>query len=549
MKKRVAFLLTLVVVFIPRQWTAASSNAVPRQVMAANAGTVLPPDAAPPAQQILRLPNNGPEGPYLDEDLTIYNRQDGTDLIQEPLVVYDQSTGKLNPVAAQSWSVSPDRLTWTFTIRKGLVWSDGVPLTARDYAFMFRNQASPKTAYDFTYWTETVQGIKNWAAVNAGKMPSSALGVAAPDDYTLRITTDAPRSYLPSAMVYAWAEPEHVVSKYGNTWATNLTHMVYSGPYMAQSWQKGVAITFVPNPSYHGVRKAPYSKITWAIASGNALAQFQTQQVDETPYLSSGDLQFALHTLPKDVVTASSYDIWYLTYNTYSKPFSDPRVRQAFDLVVDRQILTNDVLKRIARPNYTLLMPGFPGYDASIKAPYNVAQAQRLLAAAGYPGGKGFPAISIWVRNNPGETSFTRPAAEYIQSEFKTALGIDIGVKVIDQKVFTDNINKHQQPLFLVGYNYDYVDPSDFMDLFVTGGRHAWSYKPYDQTVAAADHSFDQRQRLALYGKAQRILAAQTPASFLFVPQYNFLWNPKIANPLLLPTLTDDWMLNTYVRK
>jgi len=120
---------------------------------------------------------------------------------------------------------------------------------------------------------------------------------------------------------------------------------------------------------------------------------------------------------------------------------------------------------------------------------------------------------------------------------------------VIDQKVFTDNINKHQQPLFLVGYNYDYVDPSDFMDLFVTGGRHAWSYKPYDQTVAAADHSFDQRQRLALYGKAQRILAAQTPASFLFVPQYNFLWNPKIANPLLLPTLTDDWMLNTYVRK
>jgi len=549
MKKRVAFLLTLVVVFIPQQWTAASSNAVPRQVMAASAGTVLPPDAAPPAQQILRLPNNGPEGPYLDEDLTIYNRQDGTDLIQEPLVVYDQSTGKLNPVAAQSWSVSPDRLTWTFTIRKGLVWSDGVPLTARDYAFMFRNQASPKTAYDFTYWTETVQGIKNWAAVNAGKMPASALGVAAPDDYTLRVTTDAPRSYLPSAMVYAWAEPEHVVSKYGNTWATNLTHMVYSGPYMAQSWQKGVAITFVPNPSYHGVRKAPYSKITWAIASGNALAQFQTQQVDETPYLSSGDLQFALHTLPKDVVTASSYDVWYLTYNTYTKPFSDPRVRQAFDLVIDRQILTNDVLKRIARPNYTLLMPGFPSYDASIKAPYNVAQAQRLLAAAGYPGGKGFPAISIWVRNNPNETGFTRPAAEYIQSEFKTALGIDIGIKVIDQKVFTDNTNKHQQPLFLVGYNYDYVDPSDFMDLFVTGGRHAWSYKPYDQTVSAADHSFDQRQRLALYGKAQHILAAQTPASFLFVPQYNFLWNPKIANPPLLPTLTDDWMLNTYVRK
>jgi oligopeptide transport system substrate-binding protein len=532
---KVALLVALVAILVP--WQVAS------------AGTVLPPDAAPPAQQILRLPNTGPEGPYLDEDLTIYNRQDGTDLIQEPLVVYDAITGKIHPVAAQSWFVSSDKLTWTFKIRKGLVWSDGVPLTAKDFAFMFRNQASPKTAYDFTYWTETVQGIKNWAAVNAGKRPLSALGVSAPDDDTLKITTDAPRPYLPNAMVYAWAEPAHVVSKYGNTWATSLTHMVFSGPYMARSWQKGVAITFVPNPTYRGVRKAPFSKITWAIAPGNALAQFQTGQVDETPYLSSGELQFALHTLPKDVVHARSFDVWYLTYNTYTKPFDDLRVRRAFNWALDRQTLANDVLKTIARPNDTLLMPGFPGYDRSITVPYDVKKAQQALAAAGYPGGKGFPHVDIYVRNSPGEVPFTKPAAEYIQSQLKTNLGIGVGVKVIDQKVFTDMINKHQQPLFFVGYNFDYVDPSDFMDLLVSGGRHAWSYKPYNQTVAAADHSFDPKQRLALYAKAQHILADQVPASFLFVPQYSFLWNPKIANPPTVPELTDDWMLTCYVKK
>jgi len=125
------------------------------------------------------MPAIDPAGPYLDEDLTIYNRQDGTELIQEPLTVLEGGTNKLIPVAATSWSVSADKLTWTFKIRKGLVWSDGVPLRADDYLFMFRNQASPKTAYDFTYWTETVQGIKNWAAVNTGKMPLTALGVAA----------------------------------------------------------------------------------------------------------------------------------------------------------------------------------------------------------------------------------------------------------------------------------------------------------------------------------------------------------------------------------
>jgi peptide/nickel transport system substrate-binding protein/oligopeptide transport system substrate-binding protein len=518
----------------------------------AGAATVLPPDAAPASQQILHLPGGSQEGPYLDEDLTIYNRQDGTDLIQDPLVVYDPATNQLNPVAATSWSVSADKLTWSFHIRHGMVWTDGQPLTAEDFANALRNQASPKTAYDFTYWTETVQGIKNWAAVNSGKMPLSALGVAAPDPYTLTVTTDAPRSYLPAAMVYTWAEPAHVINKVGNVWATasHLSDMVFSGPYKVQSWQPGVALTLVPNPMYHGVRKAPFSKIIWNIPGGALMAQFQTGQISYTGQLDPGQLALAQHTYPaKQIVKASSYDSWYLTYNTFTKPFNDLRVRQAFDLAINRQTLANNVLKGVAIANYTLLMPGFPGFDKTITTPYNVTKAQQLLAAAGYPGGKGFPSITIYLRNSTGEVAMTQPAAEFVQSQIKTNLGISLDVKVIDQKTFTAEINKHAQPLFMVGYNYDYVDASDFMDLFVTGGRHAWSNKQYDQTVGAADHSFDATARAALYEKAQKIMAAQVPASFLFVPVYSYLWSPKFANPFTLPQQTDDWMLKMYVKK
>ena len=147
----------------------------------------------------------------------------------------------------------------------------------------------------------------------------------------------------------------------------------------------------MPNPTYQGVRKAPLSKITWAIATGNAMAQFQTGQVDTTWYLGSGELQAALHTRPKEVVVAPAYDIWYLTYNTFTKPFNDLRVRKAFNLVVDRQTLANDVLKNIAKPNYTLLMPGFPGYDASIKVPYDVKQAQAVAGRRRLSGREGLP--------------------------------------------------------------------------------------------------------------------------------------------------------------
>ncbi|HXT36778.1 MAG TPA: peptide ABC transporter substrate-binding protein [Chloroflexota bacterium] len=541
MKKKLGLFLApaLLAMIIPWQYAGAAT-------------TVLPPDAAPDSQQVLTLPGEAQQGPYLDEDLTIYNRQEGTDLIQDPLVVYDPSTNKLNPVAATSWSVSADKLTWSFHIRHGMVWTDGQPVTAEDFANALRNQASPKTAYDFTYWTETVQGIKNWAAVNSGKMPLSALGVGAPDPYTLTITTDAPRSYLPAAMVYTWAEPAHVINKVGNIWATapHVKDMVFSGPYEVQSWQPGVALTLVRNPMYHGVRKAPFSKIIWKIPPGDVMAQFQTGQISYTNQLDPGQLALAEHTYPaSQIVKASSYDSWYLTYNTFTKPFNDLRVRQAFDFAINRQTLANNVLKGVAIPNYTLLMPGFPGFDKTITVPYNVTKAQQLLAAAGYPGGKGFPSITIYLRNSSGEVAMSQPAAEFVQSQIKTNLGINLNVKVIDLKTFTADINKHTEPLFMVGYNYDYVDASDFMDLFVTGGRHAWSNKQYDQTVGAADHSFDTATRNADYEKAQKIMAAQVPASFLFVPVYSYLWNPKFANPFTLPQQTDDWMLKMYVKK
>ncbi len=540
MKKKLGIFLApaLLAMVVPWQYAGAASG--------------LPADAAPDAQQVLTIPGGSQEGPYLDEDLTIYNRQDGTDLIQDPLVVYDPVKNKLNPVAATSWSVSKDKLTWTFHIRHGMVWTDGTPLTSLDFANALRNQALPKTAYDFTYWTETVQGIKNWAAVNSGKMPVTALGVGNPDPYTLTITTDAPRSYLPAAMVYTWAEPAHVINKVGNNWATapNVKDMVFSGPYEVQSWQPGVALTLVRNPTYHGVRKAPYSKIIWKIPGGDYLAQFKTGQITYTPALDPGQLAVAQHTYPANqLVKASTYDSWYLTYNTFTKPFSDLRVRQAFDFAIDRQSLTSNVLKGVSLPNYTLLMPGFPGFDKSITVPYDVKKAQGLLAAAGYPGGKGFPSITIYLRNSSGEITTTQPAAEFIQSQLKTNLGISLNVKVIDQKTFTANLNKHVDPLYMVGYNYDYVDASDFMDLFVTGGRHAWSNKQYDKTVAAADHSFDAAKRSALYEKAQKLMAAQVPASFLYVPVQTYLANAKLANPYTLPQQTDDWMLNTYLKK
>jgi ABC-type transport system substrate-binding protein len=221
-----------------------------------------------------------------------------------------------------------------------------------------------------------------------------------------------------------------------------------------ESWQPGVAVTLVRNPMYHGVRKAPFAKIVERIPAGT-LAQFQTGQISYYGALNPGELALAQHTFPANqLVKASSYDSWYLSYDTLAKPFNDLRVRQAFDLAINRQTLANDVLKGTAIPNYSLLMPGFPGFDKNITVPYNIAKARQLLAAAGYPGGKGFPANNILLRNNSGDIGSVI-AATFIQSQIKNNLGISLGVKVLDQKSFTSLINRLVVPLLMVGYNYD----------------------------------------------------------------------------------------------
>ena len=148
----------------------------------------------------------------------------------------------------------------------------------------------------------------------------------------MTITTDAPRSYLPAAMVYTWAEPAHVINKVGNIWATapHVSDMVFSGPYEVQSWKPGVSLTLVRNPVYHGVRKSPFSKIVYLLSAGDNMASSRPVR-SSMGQLDPGQLALAQHTcLASQIVKPSTYDSWYLTYNTFTKPFNDLRVRQAF---------------------------------------------------------------------------------------------------------------------------------------------------------------------------------------------------------------------------
>ena len=120
------------------------------------------------------------------------------------------------------------------------------------------------------------------------------------------------------------------------------------------------------------------------------------------------------------------------------------------------------------------------------------------------------------------------PAATYIQAHFKEVLGVDVIPRSIEEKTFSDALNKHTQNLFLVKYGFDYMDPSNYMDLFLTGGRHAWSNPEYDELVREADSIEDWEKRIEKYRKAEKILVQEAPAVFLFQRIMSAVWEPYI---------------------
>ncbi len=184
------------------------------------------------------------------------------------------------------------------------------------------------------------------------------------------------------------------------------------------------------------------------------------------------------------------FAVYYLAFDVDKAPFDNVHVRKAFQAAVNREQLTSTVLKDTAVPANSILAPSYPGYQQSIadQAKFDAALAKKEMAEAGYPDGKGFPPIEIWYREQGGyNAAIAAPMLQYLQAQFKDILGVDMAIKSMPAKDWTAALKDRSNALFLAPYEYDYLDPSNFYDLFKTGGRHHYAYPDYDALVNAGD--------------------------------------------------------------
>jgi peptide/nickel transport system substrate-binding protein len=435
--------------------------------------------------------------------------------VYEGLVAIDRD-GKIVPALAKSWTVTPDALTYTFTLQSGVKFHDGEPFDASVAKFALDRARAANSVNPQKQFFDSVETIE------------------APNPTTLVIKLKKPASNL--LYWLGWPSSVMVAPKSAEN---NKTNPVGTGPFRFKSWSKGDRVELERNPDYWNKAKT----VALTTATFRFLADPQAQaaalragDVDAFPEFGAPELYGAFQTDKRFAAVVGNTELKVVAgMNNARKPFSDKRVRQALMMAVDRKMLIEGAWSGYGQPIGSHYTPNDPGYiDLTGVYPHDPKKARELLAQAGYPEGFTFTIKTP-------QMAYATRTAEVLQGMF-AEIGVTMSIAPTEfpakwiQEVFKDTdfdmtIIAHAEPMDIAIYARD---------------KYYFNYKnpEFNKVVAAAAEATDEKTRLADYGKAQRILAEDVPALYLFVMPKLGVWNAKLKGlwknePIPSNVLTD----------
>ena len=416
--------------------------------------------------------------------------------------------GKPEPGMAERWDVSPDGLTYTFHLRTGIRWSDGTSVTAHDFVNSWRRALEPKTAADYA---SQLYVIKNARAFNEDTLKDfSQVGARALDDRTLLVQLENPVPYFIdlTAFVTLAPVPMPTVQKHGTAWIKP-GNIVVNGPYRLKDWKIDDRILLEANPEYWDAMHVRLKTVEIKPVSdpNTALNYFHSGLADLM--VDKGMVQPALTTQLKSQPyfhTGPFLGSWFVRFNTSKPPFNDPRIRKAFALAVDKKRITGKITNLGEQPAAGIVPPGAGlGYTSPPGIDQNIAEARQLLAEAGYPEGKGFPAVDYLHIPQAME----RNIAVELKSMWESALGVTISLSKQEQKAWLASMRELNYQMCRSSWVGDYNDPNTFLEMFTSenGNNHTgWSSPAYDRLIQAAAAESDAGKRNLLFQQAERLL-------------------------------------------
>lgn len=443
--------------------------------------------------------------------------------------LYFQDKDGLVPGQAKDVKVSDDGLTYTFTLKDDLKWSNGDPVTAGDFEFAWKRVLDPNFPSEYAYQiADYVKGATEYNTAKPSEISADelaklrdAVGVKATDEKTLVVELVNPTPFFNQLVsFYTYYPVNQKVVEADENWANEAATLVTNGPFTVKEWGKDTKLVVVKNENYYDKDKITATQITWNnITDDNTAWQMY----------SSGELNVYQSVTPAAVDTAKKNEelivspqlaTYFYRFNVTKEPLNNAKVRKALAMAIDRQAIVDTITRTGQTPAYALVSPGiimngkdYRTGDAASEKYFeeNVEEAKKLLAE-GLAELKlsSFPKVELTYNTNEAH----KKIAEAIQEMWKKNLGVEVELGNVESKVWLDRTSNLDYQIMRTGWVGDYLDPMTFVDMFVTGGGNnntGWSNARYDELVAEAKKEQDEAKRIAQFREAEEILMDEMP--------------------------------------
>lgn len=558
--KWVAMFLALAMLLAACTTGGGTTEAAATEAGATETGTTGATEgAAAPSGKYIRTNNNSEPG-SLDPALA-QGTHDSWILLHnfEGLMKYDKEGNVVPGMAAAEPVISEDGLTYTFTIRDDVKWSNGDPVTAKDFEYSWKRVADPDLAADYAYQVFYIEGMEERFTgedVNGdGKVATvDDIGVKATDDHTLEVKLVAPTGFFTELTAfYTYFPVNQKVVEANPKWASDAAAYVSNGPFTLAKWEHNAKILLEKNPEYYDVANIKIDGIDMDIIDDDntSYQKYDGNEYDIITKLPPAVIGQMVETQNPELVLGPQVGTYYYNMNAEVPPFNNVKVRQAFALALDRDTITGKISKGGEIPAQGIVPFGLKDdtgaeyrdkMENAIK--YDAAEAKKLLEEGLAEEGLTKDVFNgMTLLYNTSETH--KLIAQAVQEMWRNNLGIEIGLENVDFQVKLDREKAGDYQISRAGWIGDYADPMTMLDLwYSTSSFNDANYNnpAYDALIDEVKASSDQKLRFEKMREAEKMLMADMPVAPVYFYTLPYMVKPNIEGVyktlLNYPTLT-----------
>lgn len=449
------------------------------------------------------------------------------------LTVLDKNDKPVGAVA-KDWKISDDGLVYTFNLRNDYKWTNGEPVTAKDFEFAFKSLIDPKFACDYAYFGYV---FKNGQAFAEGKAKIEDVGIKVIDDYKLELTLENPTSYFLGMLAYKVFYPvnQKAYEKYGEKYGTEADKMEYNGAFKMTSWQHESEIVMEKNPDYPLAKDVKINKIVMKMINDTnaAMNSFKSNEIDMIGL--NGDQAKMLKDEQQPVYSYEDGGVFYFEFNTKDPLFSNKSLRQAMTYAIDSENFVKNVVKNGSKAAAQFTPFKIAGnkkdFAEEVGAQYkkhDVERAKKALEQAKKELGKDKIEVSMLI--DDGDTS--QKYAAFFQETWQKDLGIKVNIEVVPFKSRIERTSTHNFQMCLGGWGPDYNDPMTYLDLFETGNGNnhtQYSNPAYDELLKKIRTENDRDKRFGYLMDLEKLLMDDMPVGPYYFRTRDYTTSGKLS--------------------